>query len=1022
MFYNIKLWWNKRWKFAIVAPIFVFASFFMLNQSVKADASLFSGTLLTGLQQPDAGATINLLSGGAVAATAITAADGTFSITADPGLYGFSVVEQSIPASDNIFSINSETGSNPSDAVIDLSAGSIVQNITLPLLTSLKTTSVDALGSSLKGTTVKSGPVNASLALWQGGPMLDVSLMSSTSQSFFGVCQSDISGVCLIETFIGANPTSLTDSNTIGQSAQVQSPAIVDSTATASIQLSNYVLLDSAGAKAGKITASTPNGTQLTAITTAPVPGGNTTASGATIQSGVISYHINNVLPGSSITEMIIMPVNGYTSNIYSIKNGTLTDITAQSSIWGYLVNVTITDGGPGDNDGIVNGIIDQSLVIVKNNPSNTPTNVVASAGNASAKLSWSAPNVNGGTAITGYQVIPYKAGIVQPAITFNSTSTTQTITNLTNAANYTFTVIAVNGAGQSIASNQSNSVTVGIPLAPTSVLASPGSSSANISFTAPIGDSSAPTIISYVVTPYIGLTAKPSKVFPASSTNLVFNGLVNGASYSFKVAAQSASGQGPQSAASAAVIVGVPTSPTNLTSTAGNASAALSWTAPSSSNGAAVTSYIVTPYLNNVAQTPTLFKNNLTNQTITGLLNSKIYSFTVIAKNSYGNSAASPQTAVITIGVPIAPTLQQSSALTASAKVSWVAPTINNGAAITGYVITPYLSGVAESPIVFAQTNTTQIINNLIANKTYTFTVAAQNINGIGLVSTFTNNVTPTAYTTSWNSLDTWTDSWDAKDAVSYTPTIIDQANYGIDTRPRVDSIINRGSDTLPMLRDQGEYSSVNNLPANLPGALYVANSPFFGGRPALNFDLLPIHNNFHSMISPVTNFTDTSKWFNPPTGYNPPYWVAVLGDGQDGTLGNLGTGPTFGDQTPTPTGNWSVSCWNNSYPGMSIVSSTKVDSSNTVLILYYNSGSGAAAKDSFLEINYRASNGQLVTQRTYGNQNNYSFKELFMGWVDGQAYWSGTGIKTGTPSETELSNVRAWSTSFIPQGGQGG
>ena len=60
------------------------------------------------------------------------------------------------------------------------------------------------------------------------------------------------------------------------------------------------------------------------------------------------------------------------------------------------------------------------------------------------------APTTNGGAAITGYTIVPYLGTAAQAAIPFSSTATTQTIT-ATNAATYTFKVIAKNVAGSGL-------------------------------------------------------------------------------------------------------------------------------------------------------------------------------------------------------------------------------------------------------------------------------------------------------------------------------------------------------------------------------------------------------------------------------------------------------------------------------------------------------------------------------------------------------------------------------------------
>lgn len=90
------------------------------------------------------------------------------------------------------------------------------------------------------------------------------------------------------------------------------------------------------------------------------------------------------------------------------------------------------------------------------------PDNVAATAGNAQATVTWTAPTDDGGAPITGYTVTGDPGGSCSVA----GTVTACTITGLTNGTEYTFTVVATNVAGDSPLSAASESVT---PLGPPS-------------------------------------------------------------------------------------------------------------------------------------------------------------------------------------------------------------------------------------------------------------------------------------------------------------------------------------------------------------------------------------------------------------------------------------------------------------------------------------------------------------------------------------------------------------------------
>jgi hypothetical protein len=91
------------------------------------------------------------------------------------------------------------------------------------------------------------------------------------------------------------------------------------------------------------------------------------------------------------------------------------------------------------------------------------PTGVSAIGGNTQAIVSFTAPINDGGATITSYIVTSDPDGIIA-----TGSSSPITITGLTNGISYTFTVIATNSIGDSVASSASSHVTPAIPPANT--------------------------------------------------------------------------------------------------------------------------------------------------------------------------------------------------------------------------------------------------------------------------------------------------------------------------------------------------------------------------------------------------------------------------------------------------------------------------------------------------------------------------------------------------------------------------
>jgi hypothetical protein len=96
------------------------------------------------------------------------------------------------------------------------------------------------------------------------------------------------------------------------------------------------------------------------------------------------------------------------------------------------------------------------------------------------------------------------------------------------------------------------------------------------------------------------------------------------------------------------ATAVSIPGAPTSVTAVGGNAQAIVSFTAPASNGGSAITSYTVT---SSSGQTATGSSSPIT---ITGLSNGSSYTFTVTATSVLGTSASSGTSTSITLVPPV--------------------------------------------------------------------------------------------------------------------------------------------------------------------------------------------------------------------------------------------------------------------------------------------------------------------------------------------------------------------------------
>lgn len=111
-------------------------------------------------------------------------------------------------------------------------------------------------------------------------------------------------------------------------------------------------------------------------------------------------------------------------------------------------------EGGSGPNVGLA-----EFEVYALPAPPDAPTQVSASAGQATATVSWRPPVFDGGTPLTGYVVTPYRDGTALAPITVGETATEAVVPELSPGQSYRFTVRATNMVGPGAESSPSEPV-----------------------------------------------------------------------------------------------------------------------------------------------------------------------------------------------------------------------------------------------------------------------------------------------------------------------------------------------------------------------------------------------------------------------------------------------------------------------------------------------------------------------------------------------------------------------------------
>ena len=350
------------------------------------------------------------------------------------------------------------------------------------------------------------------------------------------------------------------------------------------------------------------------------------------------------------------------------------------------------------------------------------PTDLQAvSAGISQIDLAWSAPEYDGGAAVSGYRIEVSEEGDMWTELVANtgSTSTAHTHDNLPPATTRHYRVFALNEVGASLPSDTAAATTdPDFADPPTGLSAEAnGPYEIELSWTEPVYTGGVP------VTGYrIEVLARGGEWTElvddtrSTSTSHRHEGLRPASTRSYRVSAINAAGVGdPSEVATATTDPVVPDAPTALTVEAdGTSRLLLSWTAPEYDGGAEVTGYRIEVSANAGENWRELVAN--TNTTRTGYAHEDLRPATtrhyrISAINEAGvGTASEPGFATTDATVPDAPT-----GLAAAAdgpyqiQLAWEVPPFDGGAPISGYRVEVSEDGGSSWQDLAANTGSTE-------------------------------------------------------------------------------------------------------------------------------------------------------------------------------------------------------------------------------------------------------------------------------------------------------------------------
>jgi parallel beta-helix repeat protein len=278
------------------------------------------------------------------------------------------------------------------------------------------------------------------------------------------------------------------------------------------------------------------------------------------------------------------------------------------------------------------------------------PLGLAAVAESRLVTLIWMPPADTGGSPVTNFKIyrgvssggesLLAEVGYVQQYVDIG----------LTNGVTYYYTITAKNEVGEGVMSEEvaaTPAAILTIPGAPTRLAASTGDREVTLTWAAPADNGGSP-ITNYSV--YRGPFSGGEAFLIEIGDELTYadSGLMNGRTYSYRVTAKNAIGEGSMSDSISAVPMVVPGPPIALAVEKGDGLVTLSWMPPIDDGGSPVTHYSVYRGSSSGGGTYLTTPGNILNYVNTGLTNGETYYYQVTASNAVGEGERSSEVSAV--------------------------------------------------------------------------------------------------------------------------------------------------------------------------------------------------------------------------------------------------------------------------------------------------------------------------------------------------------------------------------------
>jgi len=371
--------------------------------------------------------------------------------------------------------------------------------------------------------------------------------------------------------------------------------------------------------------------------------------------------------------------------------------------------------------------------------PPGAPQGLVATAGDATVTLTWSAPSSNGGSPITNYRIYRSTTGGGETPQATIGNVLTYSDTAVTNGVTYYYEVSALNNVGEGPRSSEASAT----PIAPTTAPGAPrdlgavaGDATVALAWSSPSSDGGS-AITNYKV--YRGTISGQLSLLATLPNVLSYtdSAVTNGQTYYYKVTAVNAVGEGPRSnEASGTPTSGqtVPSPPRQLNATPGEAQVTLTWLAPSSDGGSPITNFKIYQGTASGGESLLATVGAVFSYPDSSVTNGVTYYYYVTAVNGIGASGSSNEVSATPVAGPSVPDAPQNLVATpgnGTMTLTWSPPPWDVRSPVTGYTVYRGTNSGNRSFFVPLGNVTTYTDTGLANGQRYYYVVTA--INAIG-------------------------------------------------------------------------------------------------------------------------------------------------------------------------------------------------------------------------------------------------------------------------------------------------